>query len=125
MLFNNRIREIREARGLSLTALAKKADNADGPTLSLIERGKRDLRLSWMRRIAPHLDVKPGDLLAEEDVQFHLTGDEGWVVRVMRGLDQVVRDQLIAVIDGGFASFQMPADEADHDEDTDRPVASP
>ena len=58
----NRIREIREERGLSLAAIAEKV-GITVPHLSRLERGLRPLTDTWMKRIAPVLGVTPQDLL--------------------------------------------------------------
>jgi HTH-type transcriptional regulator, competence development regulator len=62
--FGSRLRKARETRGLTLHELAR-LSAASAPALSLIENGKRDLRLSSLCRIAAALRVSPGDLLEE------------------------------------------------------------
>lgn len=57
----NRIAELRAAKGVTQTQLAK----AIGATLSMVgklERGERSLKEDWIRRIARALDCLPGDL---------------------------------------------------------------
>lgn len=58
----NRIRKIREARGLNLHELARLC-GISASALSLIETGQRDLRISSLHRIAVALRVVTGDLL--------------------------------------------------------------
>ena len=66
-----RIRELREARGLNLHELARLC-GISASALSLIETGKRDLRVTSLCRIAVALRVASGDLLA--DLEERSTG---------------------------------------------------
>jgi transcriptional regulator with XRE-family HTH domain len=59
-----RIRKIREENGLTLHELAR-LSGISAPALSLIENGKRDLRLSSLQRIAAALRVADIDLLGD------------------------------------------------------------
>ena len=60
----NRIRELREALGLSLSELARRVGTSP-QQLYRLEHGERRLAENWMRRIAAGLGVRPGDLLVE------------------------------------------------------------
>lgn len=60
----NRIKELREARGLTLQQVA----DAAGTSLQQIQRlenGHRRLTDEWMRRIAPILRAHPAELLLD------------------------------------------------------------
>lgn len=71
----NRIRELREARGLLLKHLAPEI--GCGTThLSDMETGKRELSYPWMQRIARALAVRPADLLLPEDLHDALTPEQ-------------------------------------------------
>ncbi len=59
---SNRVREIREEKGLDLRFVAKRAGTS-AQMLSMIERGERRLSLQWMNKIAAALDCAPADLL--------------------------------------------------------------
>lgn len=59
-----RIRETRAAQGLNLEQLAR-LTGISGPALSLIETGKRDLRLTTLKRIADALRVPLAKLIAD------------------------------------------------------------
>jgi HTH-type transcriptional regulator, competence development regulator len=59
-----RIRETRAAQGLSLEQLAR-LTGISAPALSLIETGKRDPRLTTLKRIADALRVPPTTLIAD------------------------------------------------------------
>ncbi len=58
----NRIREIREQKGISQSALAERC-NTTQPTIQRLESGDRKLTEFWMRAIAKALDVRPVDLI--------------------------------------------------------------
>ena len=60
-----RIRETRAAQGLSLEQLAR-LTGISGPALSLIETGKRDPRLTTLKRIADALRAPFTTLIADE-----------------------------------------------------------
>lgn len=61
---NNRIRELREARGWSQQALAERVFPPTTKTqISKLENGQRDLSDDWKRRLAAALDVAPLDLV--------------------------------------------------------------
>ena len=57
-----RLRNVRKTNGLSLHELARLC-GISAPALSLIETGKRDLRISSLYRIASALRVPAGRLL--------------------------------------------------------------
>jgi len=57
-----RIRAVRDARGLNLHELAR-LSGISAPALSLVENGKRDLRITSLQRIADALRISPGALL--------------------------------------------------------------
>jgi len=60
----SRIRKVREDRGLSLHELAR-LSGISAPALSLIETGKRDLRVTSLCRIADALRIAAGDLVED------------------------------------------------------------
>jgi transcriptional regulator with XRE-family HTH domain len=60
----HRIRESRAAQGLSLEQLAR-LTGISAPALSLIETGKRDPRLTTLKRIADALRVPIAKLIAD------------------------------------------------------------
>lgn len=59
-----RIRKAREDRGLNLHELAR-LSGISAPALSLIETGKRDLRVTSLCRIADALRIAAGDLVED------------------------------------------------------------
>lgn len=60
--FGRRVRELREAAGLSQLALAERL-GVPAPRLPAIEHGRHDVRLSTLRRFARALGVTVSDLL--------------------------------------------------------------
>lgn len=63
----NRIAELRERKGLSQEELAE-AVGTSGQQIGRLEKGSRKLTTDWMDRLAPALDVRPRDLLGEDQV---------------------------------------------------------
>lgn len=64
--YPNRLREWRERRGLSQQQLADMA-GCSKVQISTMERGRPSLDIKWMQRLAPLLQVAPGELLNPED----------------------------------------------------------
>ena len=58
----NRIRELRKARGLTLKRMAELLGTSN-QQISHLEKGRRRLTLEWMERIAEVLECHPSDLL--------------------------------------------------------------
>jgi len=59
----NRIREIREAAGLSVDEVAERAGTS-GTQIRRLETGTRRLTVDWMQRLAEALECSPADLIA-------------------------------------------------------------
>ncbi|WP_454762188.1 helix-turn-helix domain-containing protein [Caulobacter segnis] len=59
-----RIRKTRKTLGLSLNQVAR-LSGISAPALSLVENGRRDLRLTSLHRIAEALRIAPADLLSD------------------------------------------------------------
>ena len=64
----SRIRKAREDRGLTLHELAR-LSGISAPALSLIETGKRDLRVTSLCRIADALRIAVGDLVEDRQAE--------------------------------------------------------
>lgn len=64
-LFGERVRVLRQARGLSQEALALTA-GLDRTYIGGVERGERNISLLNIQKIAQALDVSPADLLKFE-----------------------------------------------------------
>ncbi len=67
------LREIREAQGYSLRALADKVGMAY-PALFRLETGEADPRLSTLRKLAKALNVTVAELIGEEKPTRRQTG---------------------------------------------------
>lgn len=80
----NSLREVRNRRGFSQRALAKKA-GVSFRALQMIEGGQRDVRLSSLERIASALGVPAGAIRMELDCM--LSSDPDSVVAVSRKIN--------------------------------------
>lgn len=92
----NRIRELREGRGMTQAELAKLA-NVTPSALNKVEMGKRGLDQQWMDRLAAILDVAPADLLPDYQNPDRLEGAEAALITMYRAADDTQRKQLIAL----------------------------
>jgi len=64
------VRRVRERRGLSQEALADAA-GLHRTHISLIERGRRSVRVETVERLAIALQIQPGRLMPEVDLAEH------------------------------------------------------
>ena len=73
----NNLRAWREFRDFTQQELAAKVGTT-AAVISLLENGQRGLSASWLKRLAPHLNVRPGFLL--DHTPDDLTADilEAW-----------------------------------------------
>ncbi len=94
----NRIRELREAIGMSQAELARRI-NVTPPALQKVETGSRGLDQHWMRRIAPVLGVTPADLLPIADNPWCLDGAERDLIHRYREAASEDQDKLRRVAD--------------------------
>lgn len=86
----NHIRQLREARGLTLEQLAE-AVGTSNQQISLLELNKRQLTVSWMVRLAKVLGCHPwtlveGDLDLELLIRLSALSDEA-KARLLASLD--------------------------------------
>jgi transcriptional regulator with XRE-family HTH domain len=85
----NRIKELRDARGLTLEQVAHAAETSF-QQVQRLERGDRRLTDDWMRRLAPILGVPPAALLADEAPdhrEFVKDAEEAALLRFWRILE--------------------------------------
>jgi transcriptional regulator with XRE-family HTH domain len=94
----NRIRELREAIGMSQAELARRA-NVTPSALNKLELGSRGLDQDWMRRLAPILGVAPADLLPLEDNPDVLSDEERVLIERFRSASARDRATLARVAD--------------------------
>lgn len=109
----NRIRELRKAAGLTIEALAERADMSQ-PMLGFLETGKRDLKHVHQRRIAAALGVAPADLLNDDEHSIILTQDERKLLDDYRTLDAGNRRAVRGVAESLSAFVPGPASDDDH-----------
>jgi transcriptional regulator with XRE-family HTH domain len=98
MHMGQRIRELREQKGLNQPELARRIKIAQ-PSLSAIESGKtKTLRDSTLLRLAAALDTDPEYIRTGRHAvrQSDLTPEEGRAVDLLRQMDDSVRDTWIA-----------------------------
>lgn len=93
----NRIRVVREARGLSLEALAAGAGTSN-QQISLLETGKRRLTVDWLLRLAPPLNCHPWELVASDLPQPTLP-DEIRLLERFHALSGRQRNALLHLMD--------------------------
>lgn len=68
MLFGERVRALRQSRGLSQEALALAA-GLDRTYIGGVERGERNISLINIQKIAYALEVSPADLLLFQEAE--------------------------------------------------------
>lgn len=85
----NRIAELRRARGLTLKALAERVGTTN-QQISHLEKGRRRLTMEWMERIAAALECHPFELVSE-DTQIQ-DERERVLVELFRGLSEEQKD---------------------------------
>lgn len=105
----NRIREIRQRRGLTQQELGERIGRTNNQ-VSRFETGDRPIYLETLRLIARALDCTVGDLLSEADNPYRLADTERQVVDYMRA-DPRGREVFVGVASGytGFGA-EPPAD---------------
>lgn len=94
----NRIRELREERGLTQVDLAKLVHSTPS-ALNKLEKGSRGLDQQWMRRLATALSIAPADLLPREDNPNILDDDESRLIDSYRRATREQRDYFERVSD--------------------------
>lgn len=102
----NRIRELREALGMSQAELARRA-NTHPTTLNKVENGSRGLDQAWLRRLAPHLSCAPADLLPDIDNPDRLGDGERALVTLYRSANRTQRKQIFALVQTLLAPDQI------------------
>jgi putative transcriptional regulator len=58
---NNRIRELREARGWSMRELAQRT-NSSASTVNDLEKGRTQITMAWLERLAKAFDIPPEEI---------------------------------------------------------------
>lgn len=94
---DNRIRVLREARGLSLEALAAAAGTSN-QQISLLEAGKRRLTVDWLLRISHALNCHPWELVST-DLPRSSDARDIRLLRRFQDLTEVQRTALLGFLD--------------------------
>lgn len=94
---DNRIKVLREARGLSLETLAAEVGTTN-QQVSLLESGKRRLTVDWLLRLSRALACHPWELVAE-DLPKPLLPAEIRMLERFRGLPSAQQDGLLMFLD--------------------------
>lgn len=76
MEYPNRLKELRQARGLSHDKLAERVNTSRGQIYQL-EKGLRKLSLDWMVRLAEALGCQPTDLISDQPIMVPVVGIVG------------------------------------------------
>lgn len=98
----NRIRELREAAGLTLEAVAGHAGTTN-QQISLLESGQRRLTVDWMIKIAAVLGCHPWRLVSADDGVV-TSPEEERLLHVFRELAAPSRERLLDVAN----NLQLP-----------------
>ena len=96
MTVGDRIRQQREAKGITQLELARRIGYTTTGAISLIESGKRDISIDKVREIAKALDVTPHWLMGWADNPLEIKTDLELTIDELEGLDP---DQLARVRD--------------------------
>jgi transcriptional regulator with XRE-family HTH domain len=94
---SNRIKVLREARGVSLEALAAKMGTSN-QQVSLLETGKRRLTVDWLHRLARALDCHPWEVVSDNLPQPLEPRDIRLLSR-FRTLTDAQQDALLQLLD--------------------------
>ena len=87
MTVGDRIRQQREAKGITQLELARRIGYTTTGAISLIESGKRDLSLDKVREIAKALDVTPHWLMGWSDSPLEIKTDLELTIEELEGLN--------------------------------------
>lgn len=93
---HNQVRDLRIARGLSLSGLAERMDTQRS-LIQKVETGDTQLTLHWMLRLAAALECYPSDLLLPEHVRWNLSDEEAAIISMARGMTADRRAQLLQI----------------------------
>lgn len=106
----NRLRHLRETRKVSQQVIADLM-HVSKMTVSDLERGKIQLNVDYMARLARIFGVAPVDLLNEEDQNEFLRAEEMELLRLYRLADPVQREMIhrVAEVRNTFAHQDEPA----------------
>lgn len=87
MTLGEKIRQQREAKGMTQLELAQKIGYTTTGAISLIESGKRDISIDKVREIAKALDVTPHWLMGWSDNPLTIKTDLELTIDELEGLN--------------------------------------
>lgn len=87
MTLGEKIRQQREAKGMTQLELAQKIGYTTTGAVSLIESGKRDISIDKVREIAKALDVTPHWLMGWSDSPLEIKTDLELTIDELEGLN--------------------------------------
>lgn len=97
MRVDNRIKALREARGLSLEALANKAGTTN-QQISFLEAGKRRLTVEWLIRLSNALACHPWEIVSRDLPKSLCTKDIRLLDR-FRKLTELQQDAVLQLVE--------------------------
>jgi transcriptional regulator with XRE-family HTH domain len=103
---HNRLKQIREAQGLSLVALAAKVGTSS-QQISHLELGKRHLTVEWLNRLATALQCHPWALVSEAPPPFSTERERG-LIELFRALPEAEQQALVDSL-GAKAKVARPS----------------
>jgi transcriptional regulator with XRE-family HTH domain len=106
--YPNRIYELRRAKGWSQLDLAEIV-GCSKMHISGMERGKRELSLEWMRRLAQAFNVPPVDILADVDNPDRLTDEEQRFLETYRAADPQTKESIQRVTEALMPYKHIPS----------------
>lgn len=92
----NRIEELRKARGLTLKQLADLVGTSN-QQISFLEKGKRRLTVDWMTRISEALGCQPADLISG-DIEIRNERERA-MMEFFRGLSEEQQEAFLKATD--------------------------
>jgi len=104
----NRIKELREQRGLTQQQLADMIGTTK-QQIGRLEGAKRRLSDQWVQKIAGALEVHPGELWAEVPAGEQLSPQEEAMLNLFRGLSEEQRQAWLKA----FTAMAQPARDDD------------
>jgi transcriptional regulator with XRE-family HTH domain len=94
----NYIKELREARGLSLEKLARRV-GVSNPHISMLELGKRGLSWRMAQKLAAALDCHPLEIIEGPDDQIEIkTAQEKEIIQLFRNLPEDKKQMFIHIL---------------------------
>ena len=106
--YPNRIYELRRAKGWSQLDLAEIV-GCSKMHISGMERGKRELSLEWMSRLAQAFNVPPVDILADVDNPHRLTDEEQRFLETYRAADPQTKESIQRVTEALMPYKHIPS----------------